>query len=167
MPVFLRPCGGLRTDQAPRDRPHPERSLHSEVRNGAADGVVAACDSRRRRRVGERRRQPMANEATVREPEKKTKGWRAIERSVKRARVRIFGNWGASGVCAARVGVRAQPRDLLPRRSNVCGWYRDLAPVSQTLASFPRSPFLSLARHTCALASNQPSRVAEPEQAGA
>jgi hypothetical protein len=48
------------------DRPHPERSLREKVHNGTADGVVAACDCRRRHRVGERRRQPVAKETAAR-----------------------------------------------------------------------------------------------------
>jgi hypothetical protein len=38
-----------------RDRSNPERAFREEVRNGTADGVVAACDCRRRHRVGESR----------------------------------------------------------------------------------------------------------------
>jgi hypothetical protein len=58
-------------------------SLGEEVRNGTADGVVAACDCRQRHRVGERRRRSVANETAARggrriprrmKPAKKTKG---------------------------------------------------------------------------------------------
>jgi hypothetical protein len=42
------------------------RTFRGEVRIGAADGVVAACDCRRRHRVGEKRRQPVACEANPR-----------------------------------------------------------------------------------------------------